>query len=81
MKNQYTEGPKALENFEEGMKAIFKVPKDAVVLAAKKGKVLPASRVYVNPSVPTRTRRGVPLPSSLSLRGTAIRSCLSVAHR
>lgn len=33
---EYTEGPKALENFEEGMKAIFKVPKDEVVRAEKK---------------------------------------------
>jgi hypothetical protein len=26
----YNEGPKARENFEEGMKALFRVPKDAV---------------------------------------------------
>jgi hypothetical protein len=27
MKPEYTEGPKALENFERGMKALFKAPK------------------------------------------------------
>jgi hypothetical protein len=27
---EYNEGPKARENFEEGMKALFQVPKDAV---------------------------------------------------
>ena len=27
---EYDEGPKARENFEEGMKALFQVPKDAV---------------------------------------------------
>jgi hypothetical protein len=36
MKPEYTEGPKALENFERGMKALFKVPKAAVVQAEKK---------------------------------------------
>jgi hypothetical protein len=35
---EYTEGPEALENFEEGMKALFKVPKDAVVRAEKRKK-------------------------------------------
>ena len=30
------EGPRAVENFEEGMKALFKVPKERVVKAAKK---------------------------------------------
>ena len=33
---EYTEGPKAQENFEEGMKALFSVPKDKVVKAEKK---------------------------------------------
>jgi hypothetical protein len=33
---EYTEGPEALENFKEGMKALFKVPKDSVVKAEKK---------------------------------------------
>jgi hypothetical protein len=33
---EYIEGRKATENFEEGMKALFKVPKDAVVRAEKK---------------------------------------------
>jgi hypothetical protein len=36
MKPEYIEGPKAIENFEEGMKALFNVPKDAVVKAEKK---------------------------------------------
>ena len=27
---EYHEGPKARENFEEGMKALFQVPKDAI---------------------------------------------------
>ena len=33
---EYIEGPKALENFKEGMQALFKVPKDSVVKAEKK---------------------------------------------
>jgi len=33
---EYIEGRKAQGNFEEGMKALFKVPKDAVVKAEKK---------------------------------------------
>jgi hypothetical protein len=33
---EYTEGPQALQNFKEGMKALFKVPKDSVVRAEKK---------------------------------------------
>jgi hypothetical protein len=36
MKYEYVEGKSAIENFEEGMKALFKVPKDAVVKAEKK---------------------------------------------
>jgi hypothetical protein len=32
---QYIEGPKATENFERGMKALFKVPKEKVVEAEK----------------------------------------------
>ncbi len=35
---EYREGSKAQENFEEGMKALFKVPKDEVVKAEKKRK-------------------------------------------
>lgn len=35
---EYTEGPKATENFEEGMKALFNVPKHAVVKAEKRRK-------------------------------------------
>jgi len=41
---EYTEGPKATENFEEGMKALFSVPKDAVVKADKKRKRQRSSR-------------------------------------
>ena len=33
---EYTEGPEALKNFKEGMKALFKVPKASVVKAEKK---------------------------------------------
>lgn len=33
---EYTEGPEAHENFERGMIALFKVPKDSVVKAEKK---------------------------------------------
>ena len=33
---EYTEGPKAQENFEEGMRHLFKVPKGEVVKAEKK---------------------------------------------
>jgi hypothetical protein len=42
--SEYVEGPRALENFKEGMKALFKVPKDAVVKAEKK-KAVRASRL------------------------------------
>jgi len=35
---EYIEGPKATENFEKGMKALFKVPKDDVVRAKKRKK-------------------------------------------
>jgi hypothetical protein len=33
---EYIEGRKATENFEEGMKTLFKVPKDSVVKPPKK---------------------------------------------
>ena len=33
---EYREGPEAQESFEEGMKVLFKVPKDEVVKAEKK---------------------------------------------
>jgi len=36
MKNKYVEGPKAKENFEKAMKALFRAPK--VVKKPKKGK-------------------------------------------
>jgi hypothetical protein len=41
---EYIEGHKATENFEEGMKALFNVPKDAVVKAEKTAKKKRASR-------------------------------------
>jgi hypothetical protein len=41
---EYTEGPQATENFEKGMKALFNVPKDAVVKAEKKRKKKRSSR-------------------------------------
>jgi len=33
---EYIEGPEALENFERGMKAVFQVPKAAIVAPKKK---------------------------------------------
>jgi len=33
---EYTEGPRATENFEEGMKSLFNVSKEAIVKAEKK---------------------------------------------
>ena len=38
---EYIEGPEALKNFEQGMIALFKVPKAAIAPAKKRGK--PAS--------------------------------------
>jgi hypothetical protein len=35
---EYRERPEALENFKEGMKALFKVPNESVVKAEKKKK-------------------------------------------
>jgi len=42
---QYIEGRQATKNFEEGMKALFKVPKDSVVKAEKRKKQKRAVRV------------------------------------
>jgi hypothetical protein len=43
---EYTEGQRATENFEEGMKTLFKAPKDEVVQAEKKKqKISRASRL------------------------------------
>ena len=36
---EYTEGSKALENFERGMKALFKVPKPDIVRPKRKAKL------------------------------------------
>jgi hypothetical protein len=44
MKPEYREGPEAAENFEEGMKALFNVPKAEVVKAEKRKKGKTSSR-------------------------------------
>lgn len=41
---QYLEGEKAAENFEEGMKTLFKVPKTKVAKAAKKRTSQPSQK-------------------------------------
>jgi hypothetical protein len=38
MKPDYVEGPRAFENFEQGMKTIFKAPKATIERAKKKQK-------------------------------------------
>src|SRR5208337_1456113 len=43
---EYIEGPKARENFERGMIALFKVPKTAIGKARKKGRKLTAPRPF-----------------------------------
>ena len=43
-KPEYIEGPKARENFERGMIALFKVPKTSIGKARKKGRKLTAPR-------------------------------------
>jgi hypothetical protein len=48
---EYIEGRQATKNFEQGMKALFKVPKDVVVKAEKKK--LKASRT----SRPRKSKR------------------------
>jgi hypothetical protein len=50
MKPEYLEGQKATENFEEGMKALFKVPKERVVKAAKKQASRRAQKKKLKPS-------------------------------
>jgi hypothetical protein len=35
---EFTEGPEALENFKRGMKALFKVPKSAVLSKEKQAR-------------------------------------------
>jgi hypothetical protein len=35
---EYTEGPKALENFKRGMEALFRVPKTAVLAKEKQAR-------------------------------------------
>jgi hypothetical protein len=46
---EYIEGRQAIKNFEEGMKTLFKVPKDEVVQAEKKAKKKRASRAQSVP--------------------------------
>jgi len=41
---EYIEGPKALENFERGMIALFKVPKSAIGTGRKEGRKLTAPK-------------------------------------
>jgi hypothetical protein len=41
---EYIEGPKAPENFERGMIALFKVPKTAIGKERKKGRRLDMKR-------------------------------------
>jgi len=44
---EYIEGPQALENFEEGMKALFKVSKAEVVKAEKRERKKRTSRAEI----------------------------------
>lgn len=46
---EYVEGPEALEKFERGMIALFKVPKTAIGKARKKGRKLTAPRKKKTP--------------------------------
>jgi hypothetical protein len=41
---EYIEGPEALENFKRGMKALFKVPKSAVLTGKKQARRPATSR-------------------------------------
>jgi hypothetical protein len=41
---EYIEGPKARENFERGMIALFKVPKEAIGAGRKEGRKLTAPK-------------------------------------
>jgi hypothetical protein len=41
---EYIEGPKARENFERGMIALFKVPKEAIGKGRKEGRKLATPR-------------------------------------
>ena len=41
---EYIEGPKARENFERGMVALFKVPKAAIGAGRKEGRKLTAPK-------------------------------------
>jgi hypothetical protein len=56
---EYTEGPKALRNFEQGMKALFKVSKGAIVQAEKKKQKKASSRER---KAADKARRGFVFP-------------------
>jgi hypothetical protein len=53
-KCEYIEGNSAVKNFEEGMKALFKVSKDEVVKAERKAKRKRASRGQHKPRTSDR---------------------------
>ncbi len=73
---EYKEGPEATKNFEEGMKALFNVPEDEVVMAEKKrGKGKTSSRVQSvrKQRVSDKDRKGSDVPPPLSKIGAEIR--------
>jgi len=62
---EYREGPEAKENFERGMKALFKYQSQPSFAQECKKQ----ASTLRNRNAPTRIRRGFPLPASLSFRG------------
>jgi hypothetical protein len=74
---EYIEGREATENFERGMKALFQVPKSAVLpkKATKQSTTLRKTKQA------DKTRRGFAFPPSLSVRGAAIGLCLLVRSK
>jgi hypothetical protein len=69
---EYTEGPEALENFERGGTALFKVPKPVTKKGSRRINLM---LLRGNRNLPTRVRRGLAFTSSLSVRGVFIFSC------
>jgi hypothetical protein len=63
---EYREGLEALENFKEGMKALFKVPKDSVVSAEKRKRRGKASSTRPKCTQTTDFRQELELESILS---------------
>jgi hypothetical protein len=51
---EYIEGPEALENFTEGMKAVFQVPKAAIVAPKKKNAKQPVKATSRKPKASDR---------------------------